>query len=287
MSRPPKPEADKTWFVAKVQMPDRPEDMPGLAHDEWDRISPYLTELDRVAVIDRQALTAYCLEWAYIAQIYIEELHSDDNLCIDDFVQLKANPTIYAFVNRAKAIFTLCLKFGLTARSRYLDSSIHGNSLNWAIKKLEGNKKKIAQGKVRDSIIPMLPAFEPSDMQAPLWFKGSAKAEYDRLRDSLLNLDLFTPIDYVPLCVAAMLGDLYIRCAGQIDSMTVPVYDKKGNERGVAAHPMHQAQRWVHEAQLKYWQDYGLTPRDRKVLTGQDQKERKKIPLVFEGAKKA
>ncbi len=48
----------------KPRIPECPKDLDGDARDEWIRITPLLLKMGVITLVDRAALTAYCVMWA-------------------------------------------------------------------------------------------------------------------------------------------------------------------------------------------------------------------------------
>jgi phage terminase small subunit len=282
--RPPKPVEDNNWKLAPTAMPTRPGNLPAVAAAEWDRIERYLIALDRVAAIDRQALVTYCLEWSKFSRIMSTEL-AREHIALFGMGRSSEviHPLLPPLLRSAKSILRVAGLFGMTARTRDLESD-HGNRKASALKRLMGNQRKIAEGRLAPSILPMLPDFGTADLQPPGWLNDRAREEFDRLGGELEKLDLFTPLDIVPLSVVSSLFDLYLRAAEQMTDMTVAVVDKTGEEVAYREHPLWRGMTDIHDVLHIVWKDYGQTPRYRKVFNGERKVEGKEIPLVFKGS---
>lgn len=281
--RPPSPVEDNNWKLAPTAMPDIPN-LPAPAAREWDRIARYLIALDRVAAVDRQALTTYCLEWAKFQRIMATELARDHIALFGPGQSCEVlHPLIPPLLRAAKSILRVAGLFGMTARTRDLESD-HGNRKASALKRLMGNQRKIAEGKLAPSILPMLPDFGEADLQPPKWLNPRALDEFNRLGSELEKLDLFTPLDIAPLVVASSLFDLYLRASEQMTDMTVAVYNKLGEEVAYKEHPLWKGMTDMQDVLHAVWKDYGQTPRYRRVFNGERKVEGKEIPLVFKGS---
>lgn len=284
MGRSPKidPDHNAAWKIAPTAMPDMPR-MGPVATAEWHRIERYLIALDRVAAIDRQALALYCQEWALFSRIMEDEL-------ADSYVKLYCpgrsceviNPVLPPLLRAAKSIIRVAGTFGMTARTRDLESD-HGNRKATALKRLMGNQRKIAEGKLAPSILPILPDFGPADMQPPDWMNDRAREEFERLGRELEALDLFTPLDLTPLVVVSSLFDLYQRGSEQLRDLTTEVHDKDGNGVAYKEHPLLRVMTDISDVMHILWKDYGQTPRYRKIFNGERRKEDKEVPLIFKG----
>lgn len=280
--RPPSPVEDDNWKIAPTAMPNM-AGMDPVAAEEAGRISRYLIALDRVAAIDRQALVTYCTQWSQFCRIMRDEFAPPNRLLSGDGPTCEiAHPLLPPLLRAAKNVIRLAGLFGMTARTRSLEST-HGNRKASALKKLMGNQRKIAEGKLAPDIIPMLPDFGPGDMVPPLWMNQRAREEFDSLGKDLELLDLFTPLDLTPLVVVCCLFDLYLRAGEQLYDLTTVVTDAKGNDVGYKEHPLLKVQFEIGEVMHAVWKDYGQTPRYRKIFNGERPTEKKEIPLVFKG----
>lgn len=277
------PLKDTNWKLAPTQIPDMP-DMPPAAVNEWRRIAPYLVALDRVAAVDRQALTMYCMEWHKFQRIMSSELADEDTLLFQpDRTTEVIHPLLGPLLRSARVVLRVAGQFGMTARTRDLESD-HGNRKASSLKRLMGNRRKIAEGKLAPSILPMLPDFTDADMQPPVWLNDRAREEFFGIGGELTLLDLFTPLDLAPLVISSSLFDLYLRCNEQMTDMTVSVRDKEGEEVAYREHPLWRGMADIHEVIQVVWKDYGQTPRYRKVFNSERKVEGREIPLIFKGS---
>ncbi len=153
-----------------------------------------------------------------------------------------------------------------------------------------GNRRKIAEGKVPQSIVPILPEWTPADMQAPLWMNDRAYAEFDRLGKELQNIDLFTPLDLIPVCVMAGLYDLQMRAYEQLKETDLYTYVTAWDKEEEAevevmrkAHPLQKGITAIMNVAKLYWTDYGLSPRNRRLFSGEEKSESTEVPLIFKG----
>lgn len=280
--KPPAPVEDNNWKLAPTAMPTMPK-LPPVAASEWMRLSRYLTALDRVASVDRQALSTYCLQWAVFSRIMRDELSPEGVYLFDDGPTCEvAHPLLTPLLRSGRAVLRMAGQFGMTARTRDLESS-HGNRKASALKRLMGNQRKIAEGRLAPSILPILPDFGEQDMQPPDWLNARARAEFEQLGAELKILDLFTPLDLVPLVIVSSLFDLYMRANEQMRTLYTSVLNKEGVEVGQKEHPLFKASSEILEVMHMVWKDYGQTPRYRKVFNGEQKVEGKEIPIIFKG----
>ncbi len=277
-------EIDDQWALAKTQMPEPPATLAGDALAEWNRIGDYLIALDRVSLLDRQSLSAYCLHWGMFARIMREEL-SDPTMKLYEFGSSceVAHPLLGPLNRNAEIIIKVAGQFGMTARTRHLEGD-HGNRKSIAEKKLEGNRRKVAEAYLERSVIPLMPEWDKADMAPPSWMNDRAKEEFISIGQELQHLDLYTPIDWVPLSVMCCLFDLYLRAGEQLVDLTTVVMDRQGNEIGIKPHPLHKASGALFDTLQFIWKDYASTPRFRKIFDGERKvRQKKEIPLVFKG----
>ena len=274
---------DTQWKLAATKMPALPFGMDTVASREWNRIGRYLVALDRVAEIDKQALFAYCTMWSMFSRIMEEELSPLRARLVEDGPTcLIPHPLIAPLLRSAEVTLKKAGEFGLTARTRDLEGD-HGNRKSSALKRLMGNQRKVATHRLVDRVTPMLPDWEPEDMLPPEWMNEVALAEFHALGSSLAALDLFTPLDVIPITIGCTLFEMYTRALDQMDCLTVPVYDKKGEEVAYKEHPLHKVLTDLHSILQYVWKDYGQTPRFRKVFDGEKKEDKKVVPLVFKG----
>lgn len=291
VGRPPKPVEDDNWKIAPTAMPATPSALNSDAQAEWDRIEKYLIALNRVASIDRQALASYCMQWGHFVSI-AKELSDPDVLLYTDGPNCDVvHPLLPPLLRDASAIIQLAGLFGMTARTRDLESD-HGNRKASALKRLMGNQRKIAESKLAPSVIPMLPEFEEYDLKPPSWMSVRAKNEFYELGEDLQNIDLFTPLDVVPLSVVCVLFDLFLRSHEQLKTMYTEVMQwnemtQSFEVKYLKEHPLHRIQTELQKVMHKIWKDYGQTPRYRKVFNGERKKEGKEVSLFFPGTKRA
>lgn len=289
--RPPSPVEETTWLVVPTAMPTAPDLPVEGAGGEWYRIGQYLVALDRVAEIDRQPLMRYCLQWGLFARIMDEELANEQTqLIVDGRASEVLHPQLEPLIDIASDLITLAGMFGLTARTRDLDGT-HGNKKSSALKRLLGNRSKIAEGKLPGPISPLLPDWYSSDMSPPAWMNTRALREFDALGSQLVNLDLFTPLDLVPIVVLSCLVDLELRAHEQMERLWIDVYgkDEEGEQVVVErkATPLYKGIKKLGKVTNLYWKDYGMSPLHRRKMPSEDRSESaRETPIMFLGGKK-
>lgn len=288
--RPPKIEGEKTWAVAPTSMPPKPEAMTSTARREWARLEPFLKALDRVAQVDMWPLATYCMEWSRFSEIMATHLGDHKAKLYEDGRNCEViHPLLAPLLRSAKDVLRIAALFGMTARSRDLESDSPAR-VNSAIKRLFGNRRKVAESKIPDSIIPILPEWTEADMAPPLWMNQRAVAEYERLGSELVNIDLFCPLDAVPVAVAAGLYDLQQRAYEQLKETDLYTYvtkwDPEAEEETEVMRKEHPLQKGISDittvAKL-YWADYGLSPRNRRIFANEEKGQTGARPLIFTG----
>lgn len=284
MPRPPIPEPDNEWKIAPTEVPTLVHDIGPVAEKEYRRISPFLEALDRVAAIDRQALVVYCTQWATFSNLMESDLASESSyLSCEGRNSEIPNPLLAPLIRSGMAVIRTAGSFGMTARTRDLESD-HGNRKSSTLKKLMGNQRKVAESKVGPkTIIPMVVDWTEQDVAPPTWMSPRASQEYRDLGEELEKLDLFTPLDVTPLVISCCYYDLYLRAGEQMVLPTVPVTNKEGAVVYEKENPLLKIQTDLFESMRAIWKDYGQTPRCRKVFNGERKKEGREVPLVFTG----
>ncbi len=82
--RPPKPEGDKSWLNVPTNVPNTPQALRGDALAEWERLTPYLKALDRIANVDLYPAVAYCFEWGRFCEIMERDLGASSAKLYED-----------------------------------------------------------------------------------------------------------------------------------------------------------------------------------------------------------
>lgn len=287
--RPPTPVKETTWKIAPTAMPSAPGGLSREARIEWDRLEPFLVGLNRVAEIDAEPLFAYCTYWGRFASLMAKHFTDEDALLTADGPTCEViHPLLPELIGYAREMMAVASEFGLTARSRDLDGD-DPRKIPSAVKRFYGNRRKVAESKLPESIIPLLPDWDDRDLEPPMWMNARAAATYRTLGDQLRNLDLFTPIDKIHICTLACLSDLFKRADEQLKNDFTPVWSKRENEDGEfavmyeKAHPLHKAIKELGKIAREYWTAYGMTPRARKIFDGEESTAKKERPLVFKG----
>jgi len=283
--RPAKPPRETTWKLAETIMPAKPEELTGIAAEQWHLLEPYLVALDRVTHVDRQPLTAYCIIWQRISLLANDHFSDSSTLLWADGPSCEVvHPLLPELMGYCQALHKIAIEFGLTARSRDLDG-MNGNKIASWLKRLVGNTAKKAESSIPESKIPLLPKWSDEDMEPPMWMNTRMLEEYDYLATHLINLDLFTPLDKPHLCILAMLNDLVYRANDQLRDDWTYVHDKKtGEVLYKKAHPLHQVIRDLIKVQREYWKAYGMSPLARRIFGDEERSETAARPLIFKGA---
>lgn len=262
-------------------MPEVPDFLTDAAKAEWSRLERYLLALNRVAPIDRQSLAAYCMSWELFDRIMREELANEHTALIVDGPRCEvAHPQLAPLCKTANKIYVFACQFGLTARTRDLDLPTTNRKAS-AFKRLMGKTETHTPG----SVVPMMPKWDADAMRLPAWANDRVKSEYNRIKEQLEVLDLFTPLDLVPLTVACSIFDLYVRCQEQMGDLYTNIIDPRyGTVVGRKASPLSTSCNELLDILVRYYRDYGVSPVNRKVFAGEEkQKEKTPVPLIFKG----
>jgi len=281
--RPPSASVESTWFEARMCMPDTPDDLNGEGLREWHRLEPFLTALNRVSRLDAQALYNYCLYWGRFSDLMQRHFTEGESLVADGPSCEILHPLLPELIGYAREMMTIASEFGLTARSRDLEGD-HHNRIPTELKRLYGNRSKVADSKLAESILPMLPDWDESDLVPPPWMAREAVEIYESVTRELRNVDLFTPVDKIHMCCLACLAELTKRADSELRDDYVPVLNKKtGDVQYQKAHPLHKGIRELGKISREYWTAYGMTPRARKIFGNEQPAEKKVRPMFFKG----
>jgi len=271
------PAGDEDWQILPTKLPDLR--LTGEAYKEYQRIGYYLLQIDRVTELDRQSLVHYCVQWAHFVTVYREL--KDQDLAQDGPTNIVAHPLLRPLLKSAAAVVRVACDYGLTARTRDLESS-HGNRKSRALKKLEGNLRKVGTHHLESPTEMCLPDWKPADVAPPVWVSDRARDEYNRLKDTLVLADMFCPLDQVPVTITCCMFDLYCRAYEELDSLMIPVFNAKGVEVKEIEHPLHKVMTDIADTLTYLWKDYGQTPRFRKVFSGEEKKKTTyDAPIIF------
>lgn len=278
--RPAKPVRDTTWFAPPANMPAAPSDLTGAAASEWERLRPLLESLSRVSRIDILPLVEYCSAWGRFEHLMREHFRSEtDDLDAEGPSSRVAHPLLAPLLDSANAILMYGEQWGLTARSRDLDGN---NRIPTEVKRLFGNRHKIAESKIPESVVPMLPPWQTEDMEPPLWMNDKARNLYNTVGTDLSNLDMFTPLDRIHLIVMCCLHELILRAHEQITNDLVEVTNKEGEVKYERANPLYEVINKLTAVTKKYYAAYGMTAQARRLLPKEEKTEAKR-PLIFKG----
>jgi P27 family predicted phage terminase small subunit len=278
--RPTKPEPDKTWFVAQTQMPLAPDELTGSARSEWQRLKPYLESLLRVTRLDRLPLAEYCLAWGRFHDLMDRHFAKDtDDLDADGPSSRVAHPLLAPMLDAARIVLKYGEEWGLTARSRDLDGA---SKIPSEIKRLFGNRRKVAETKIPDSIMPLLPSWQDEEMALPLWANDRVRRLYNEVGTELQNLDLFTPLDRVQLIVLCCLHDIILRAHEQLTNELVEVLSAQGEVKYERANPLYEVITKFTVVVRQYYSAYGMTAKARRLLPSEEKVEAKR-PIIFKG----
>jgi phage terminase small subunit len=283
--RPPKPLPNTIWKVAPTEMPQPPEELKGEGLVEWRRLEPFLLAIDRVALIDQQPLYSYCLSWGRFASIMRSHFAQEDASLVADGPTCEiVHPLVPELLGYAKDMLHISGQFGLNPRDRDLDCKF-ATQMPSMLKRFYGNRSKVAEGRLPESIVPMLPDWDENDLLPPLWMNERMVRTYLSIGEELRNLDMFTPIDKIHICAIACLGDLQMRADEELVNDFTPVVSKMTGEVSYEkAHPLHKVIRDMTRMLADYWLAYGMSPKARRRLDTEKSTNKKVRPVIFTGA---
>jgi len=94
--------------------PQAPTHLPAEARAEWERVVPEMDRLGLLKVIDRAALTAYCMAWHRFVEA--SEIVAREGMVIHDDRQGRAqrHPALLTAEAASKELRAWCGEFGLT-----------------------------------------------------------------------------------------------------------------------------------------------------------------------------
>lgn len=230
------------------------------ALEEWNRVGRFLQFTRRVSLIDRQALTTYCVSWSLFGQAIRPLLIGRQALWGE--VNGRPRPAKLEEVARRHAAIVIeqARRFGMTARTRHLDHADTGRpALPNELHELRGNpSKKQLKASVGAEVQS---EWNADDIQEPYWFDRKANNEWHRLLDSLTNINLFTPLDYSVLAIGCGCWALYSKALQELQSTGLIGAVEDGS---AVEHPLSVIVRRQREIMQQVWIDYGMTPLDRR-----------------------
>lgn len=276
-----KPLEDKTWFVAPTEMPPVPEELPPSASREWQRLHPFLEAINRIARIDALPLAEYCMAWGRFDRLMETHFaHMDSDLTGDGPSCEVIHPALPPLLVASEQIFYYAEQWGLTARSRDLEGR---QNIPTALKKLFGNRRKVAESKLERDVLPFMPSWQDEDMRPPVWANDRVIRLYNEVGGQLRLLDLFTPLDRVQLVVMVCLHDILLRAHEHLTSDFTDVCDKKtGDFRYHKTHPLHEVINRVSFITRRYYSAFGMTAKARRLLPKEEKIEASR-PIAFRG----
>lgn len=249
-------------LAAPTAMPFAPEELNLSAVTEWLRIGEYLKLTDRVALVDQQALVAYCSGYA----LYCDAIAK---LLIDHepywgLSNKRPKPSVYATIaaTHGREVLRFARKFGMTARCRHLDQRVTGRPATpQEIHNLRGTEKrrKPSRGMTKSA------EFSAKSVMPPRCISSceAAQREWVRLVEQLESLDLWTPLDVAAVTICVSSFALVLSCCEKLkDEESEPMAIATG-EGAASQNPLLEIRSKHLELCEDVWKDYGMSPYDR------------------------
>lgn len=263
-----------------VALPDPPEQLDSIAVEEWNRVGKFLSFTRRVSELDRQSLAAYCISWSAYGDAIRPLLIGRQPLY--GHINGKPRPSKLEEVarNHAAIVIETARRFGMTARTRHLDHADTGRpALPDELHELRGNpSKKNLKTPLAEYTVG---GWSAEDIAMPSWFDRIAMEEWQRLTETYVKINMFTPLDYSTLAVACATWSLYLKAYEQLSDESLIALTDKG---AAVEHPLSLIMRRQLDILKEVWIDYGMTPLDRRRFKhsgtgGGEQKKRFKVYL--------
>lgn len=122
--------------VSLTGVPDPPATLRGEAYAEWVRVTSFLSQVGKIEVVDKAALTVYCQAWGSFCRA-AEELDEYGPLVEGREGNLVKNPAAQVMRDASDVMLKYGSKFGLTPRDRQAMGFAEGPStkdeLEWLI----------------------------------------------------------------------------------------------------------------------------------------------------------
>ena len=263
------------WFTSEAQQPPKPE-LPPHASREWDRISKYLLPMNRVSHLDQQALTEYCLLWEQIIELRKGIEAEEDKLSVYGSKYMVEQPLLKPLLQASESLLFIVISFGLTPKSRDL-VQVSNNLKPTELKRLMGNPGKRP---LTESIIHMVD-WDAADVSVPEWLTSRAQSHFFAMQTALTRSNMFTPLDIAILAVTCMVHDLFLLACEQRTTLWTEVTDKDGEVTEMKAHPIMATSSTLSRIGDRLRRQFGMAPKYRKILSGQELQEKKHVPLRF------
>lgn len=280
--RPPKPVGSCQWMTSTPETLTVPG-VSALGDREWNRLAPYMLALKRLQGEDSMAFVRYCTEMGKFLQIIRDGLGSEQvDLAQPGKSRIKPHYLLKPLLDAASQVLDLSIRFGLTPNARHLEGG-HGNRKDWFTKNLEGNRRKVAIGAMKDPSVLPVDAIDLRDLEPLVRLNTFAQDQYDLAGTRLQRTSEFTPLDVGPLTVAACLYELYCRAERQRgDDIETEIMNHKSEVDEITHHPLLDVTFKLSGAMSKVCAEYGMTPLDRRVMSGDAPAQPHRIPLVFD-----
>jgi len=251
------------------------------AKSEWLRVGEYLLLTDRVAKLDTQALTFYATSYAIFSEAARQMLVGRESLWGRVNGRPKSSKMVDMVLHHGSLTIRMARKFGMTARTRHLDHKKGPGrpATPQQIHDLRGTSHKRPSGLGRGV---QHVGWDVDAIARPVWFSRDASDQWDRMVEQLESLDLWTPLDVVPIAVLCGCYSLAAKCAVQMsdEPLVLAITDSEA----MVEHPLSSIYRDLFLLCEAIWQDYGMTPHDRQQFFHSDGEQQGKPKLaVFPG----
>lgn len=243
-------------LIVDTVLPVVPDYLDPTAQDEWKRVGEYLVLTRRVSQLDVQSLSAYCTSYGLFADSIRPFIRS--RRPIWGLVNGRPKPAklLDVALDHGKIVFELAQKFGMTGRTRHLDHASSGRpALPSEIHELRGNTPQV---RPRDS----LPEWSPESVAKPDWLNEPvASREWDRLTQTLANVELWTPLDVGVIAVCCGSYSLLTKCMRGLQDVQLTLTSETSDT--AYEHPLSVVYRRHLELCSAIWHEYGMSPHDR------------------------
>lgn len=263
------------WFTSRAEEPPKP-DMPPHASREWHRISKYLLPMNRISSMDQQSLTEYCMLWDQIIELRRGIEEEGDKMSVYGSKYMVEQPLLKPLLQTCESLLYIAISFGLTPKSRDL-VRVSNNFKPTELKRLMGNPGKRP---LSESVIQMID-WDAEDVVVPDWLNTRAQSHFFAMQTALTRSNMFTPLDIAVLAITCMVHDLFMLACEQRTTLWTEVTDKEGEVTEMKAHPIMVTASNLSRIGDRLRRHFGMAPKYRKILSGEEAVEKKQVPLRF------
>jgi phage terminase small subunit len=241
------------------------------AVSEYERLTPFLLHLNRLADADVIAITQLCDQWGQLANVF--EIALDDGFFVCDASPSWSEtvaPEVAIAHRLAESFLTSCIKFGMTPLSRAADGS-------------EAIPKEFSRRTFKDPTFHRDELFDPwtpESVDPPEWLSERSRQIYFALRESLSNVRIFCPLDVAPLSVMVCLFDLRQRVLAEMSGFTVEHH----KSAAIKEHPGTRAIATIDLSLDKYQRHFALNPAARKRFKNQTEDNKVALKIYLGSA---